>query len=55
MNDSRFGLTASVWTKNAARARWFAERLEAGTIYPLEGPGLGVTLNEDVLAGYRLT
>jgi acyl-CoA reductase-like NAD-dependent aldehyde dehydrogenase len=33
MNDSRYGLTASVWTKSADRARWFAERLEAGTIY----------------------
>jgi acyl-CoA reductase-like NAD-dependent aldehyde dehydrogenase len=33
MNDSRYGLTASVWTKSATRARWFADRLEAGTIY----------------------
>jgi acyl-CoA reductase-like NAD-dependent aldehyde dehydrogenase len=33
MNDSRYGLTASVWTKDPGRARWFAERLEAGTIY----------------------
>jgi acyl-CoA reductase-like NAD-dependent aldehyde dehydrogenase len=33
MNDSRYGLTASVWTKSPARARSFAERLEAGTIY----------------------
>jgi acyl-CoA reductase-like NAD-dependent aldehyde dehydrogenase len=33
MNDSRYGLTASVWTKSPARARWFADRLEAGTIY----------------------
>lgn len=33
MNDSRFGLTASVWTKDPARAEWFAERLEAGTVF----------------------
>lgn len=33
MNDSRYGLTASVWTESAARADWFAERLEAGTVF----------------------
>jgi succinate-semialdehyde dehydrogenase/glutarate-semialdehyde dehydrogenase len=31
-NDSVFGLTASVWTKNVARGRKIAERLEAGTV-----------------------
>lgn len=31
-NDSVFGLTASVWTKNIARGRRLAERLEAGTV-----------------------
>lgn len=33
MNDSRFGLTASVWTSDRERAEWFAARLEAGTVY----------------------
>lgn len=33
MNDSRYGLTASVWTEDAARADWFAARLEAGTVF----------------------
>jgi acyl-CoA reductase-like NAD-dependent aldehyde dehydrogenase len=33
MNDSRFGLTASVWTKDAARAERFAHELEAGTVF----------------------
>lgn len=33
MNDSRYGLTASVWTRSRDRAEWFAARLEAGTIY----------------------
>lgn len=31
-NASRFGLTASVWTKDLARGAKFAERLEAGTV-----------------------
>jgi acyl-CoA reductase-like NAD-dependent aldehyde dehydrogenase len=31
-NDSVFGLTASVWTRNVARGRRIAERLEAGTV-----------------------
>lgn len=33
MNDSRYGLTASVWTRSRDRAEWFAARLQAGTIY----------------------
>src|SRR5204863_5058107 len=31
-NDSVFGLTASVWTKNISRGRRVAEQLEAGTV-----------------------
>ncbi len=31
-NDSVFGLTASVWTKNIARGKRIAERIEAGTV-----------------------
>ncbi len=33
MNDSRFGLTASVWTRDAGRAERFGRDLNAGTIY----------------------
>jgi len=33
MNDSPFGLTASVWTADAERAERFATRLQAGTIF----------------------
>jgi acyl-CoA reductase-like NAD-dependent aldehyde dehydrogenase len=33
MNDSRYGLTASVWTKDPARAEHFARALEAGTVF----------------------
>jgi acyl-CoA reductase-like NAD-dependent aldehyde dehydrogenase len=33
MNDSRLGLTASVWTKDRDRAARFARDLECGTVY----------------------
>jgi len=33
MNDSSLGLTASVWTKDLARAERFAREIEAGTVY----------------------
>lgn len=31
-NDSEFGLTASVWTRNLAKGKRVAERIEAGTV-----------------------
>ena len=31
-NDSVYGLTASVWTRDREQAAWFAERLEAGSV-----------------------
>lgn len=33
MNDSRFGLTASVWTSSVERAERFGREVNAGTIY----------------------
>jgi len=33
MNDSRFGLTASVWTGSQEKAEWFGWRLRVGTVY----------------------
>ncbi len=33
MNDSQFGLTASVWTKDAARAEAIADQIETGTVF----------------------
>jgi succinate-semialdehyde dehydrogenase/glutarate-semialdehyde dehydrogenase len=32
-NDTEFGLTASVWTKDIARARALADQLQAGTVF----------------------
>ena len=31
-NDSIYGLTASVWTKNKKKASWLANRIETGTV-----------------------
>ena len=43
-NDSIYGLAAAVWTADASKARWMAERLEAGTVwineYHLLNPGM---------------
>jgi acyl-CoA reductase-like NAD-dependent aldehyde dehydrogenase len=33
MNDSEFGLTASIWTKDTARGYKLAEQVEAGTVF----------------------
>ncbi len=33
MNDSHFGLTASVWTQDAARAEAIADQIETGTVF----------------------
>ncbi len=33
MNDSEFGLTASIWTKDVAKGEELAEQVEAGTVF----------------------
>jgi acyl-CoA reductase-like NAD-dependent aldehyde dehydrogenase len=33
MNDSAFGLTASVWTRDRSRAERMARELKVGTVY----------------------
>jgi succinate-semialdehyde dehydrogenase/glutarate-semialdehyde dehydrogenase len=37
MNDSEFGLNASVWTRDVARGRRIAARVEAGTVNVNDG------------------
>ena len=60
MNDTHYGLTAGVFTKEEDRAKWILERVDAGTVYhnlcdrvspfvPWSGrknSGLGSTLSE---------
>jgi acyl-CoA reductase-like NAD-dependent aldehyde dehydrogenase len=33
MNDSKFGLTASIWTKDVEKGHQLAEKIEAGTVF----------------------
>jgi acyl-CoA reductase-like NAD-dependent aldehyde dehydrogenase len=33
MNDSRYGLTGSIWTRDTAAAGQLASRIEAGTVF----------------------
>jgi acyl-CoA reductase-like NAD-dependent aldehyde dehydrogenase len=33
MNDSEFGLTASLWTKDVGRAEQIADQIETGTVF----------------------
>ena len=33
MNDSEFGLTASIWTRDTAKGEELAEQVEAGTVF----------------------
>jgi len=33
MNDSEFGLTASIWTKDVAKGEELAQQVEAGTVF----------------------
>lgn len=59
MNDTRFGLTASVWTTDQERAEWFARRLRAGTVYQNRcdylDPALPWTGNRDSGKGSSLS
>ena len=33
MNETHYGLTAAVWTRDCDRAEWFAREIDAGTIF----------------------
>jgi acyl-CoA reductase-like NAD-dependent aldehyde dehydrogenase len=59
MNDSEYGLTASIWTTDADRGAKLAERVEAGTIYlnrcDYLDPGLAWTGVKDSGVGCSLS
>ena len=59
MNASRFGLTASVWTRDADRAERLARELEAGTVFQNRcdslDPGLAWTGVKDSGKGTTLS
>ena len=66
MNDSEYGLTASVWTEDAERAERFASQLETGTVFMnrcdyldpaqpwtgVKNTGRGVTLSRHGFEGF---
>ncbi len=58
-NDSRFGLSASVWTEDSARGLALADRLEAGTVFQnrcdVLDPGLAWTGIKDSGHGASLS
>ncbi len=68
-NDSEYGLSGAVWTSDEARGLWFAERIEAGTVwindfhllnpkYPFGGykrSGIGRELGPEGLANFLET
>ncbi|KAI1018674.1 hypothetical protein LB503_005513, partial [Fusarium chuoi] len=41
MNDSDYGLTASIWTKDIARGEELIDQIEAGTVFDLAWTGWG--------------
>ena len=59
MNDSPYGLTASVWTKDVAAAERIGDRIETGTVYMNRcdylDPGLAWTGVKDTGRGATLS
>jgi len=59
MNDSRYGLTASLWTRDLERAARLGERVETGTVFANRAdyldPGLAWTGVKDTGRGVTLS
>jgi acyl-CoA reductase-like NAD-dependent aldehyde dehydrogenase len=59
MNDSEFGLTASIWTTDADAVRALGPRIETGTVYMNRAdyldPGLAWTGVKDTGRGVTLS
>lgn len=54
MNDSQFGLTASIWTKDTARGHAYAEAVDAGTVFVNRCDYPSPVRTRSVLASYDL-
>lgn len=60
MNDSEFGLTASIWTKDTAKGEELAEHVEAGTVFvnrcdfPSPVSSFGIWQAKDMLTKVRI-
>jgi len=59
MNDSQFGLTASIWTKDMVAAERIGDQLESGTVFmnrcDYVDPGLAWTGFKDSGKGFALS
>lgn len=53
INDSHYGLNASVWTRDAARGRAIAERIEAGTVNVNEGYAAAFASTDAPMGGFK--
>ncbi|NKZ05855.1 succinic semialdehyde dehydrogenase [Actinomadura latina] len=52
-NDTPYGLNASVWTKNAARGRRLAARIQAGTVNVNDGYGAAFASYDSPMGGMK--
>ncbi|HEU5027251.1 MAG TPA: succinic semialdehyde dehydrogenase [Spirillospora sp.] len=52
-NDTAYGLNASVWTKNPARARRLAARIQAGTVNINDGYGAAYASYDSPMGGMK--
>ncbi|MEW2355151.1 succinic semialdehyde dehydrogenase [Spirillospora sp. NPDC029432] len=52
-NDTEYGLNASVWTKNAARGRRVAARIQAGTVNVNDGFGAAYASYDAPMGGMK--
>lgn len=53
MNDSEFGLNAAIWTRDLARGRELAARVQAGTVNVNEGFAAAYASNGSVMGGMK--
>ncbi|SHT67861.1 succinic semialdehyde dehydrogenase [Mycolicibacterium phocaicum] len=52
-NDSEYGLNASIWTKDVARGRCLASRIQCGTVNINEGYGSAYASNDAPMGGMK--